>query len=106
MASPPRTASPAPATTTSAPPPIASTSAPASPGRSASNETIVVPTPPRTWHTLALELRATLSATLDGQKRFEKTLDFVPSGRVGLWSKADSQVLFDDFAVTPLPGTR
>jgi len=62
-----------------------------------------VPTPSKTWHTLAVEIRGKLlSATLDGQKRFEKTLDFVPSGHVGLWSKADSQVLFDDFTVTPL----
>jgi len=60
-----------------------------------------VPTPSKTWHTLAVELRGKqLSATLDGQKRFEKTLDFVPAGRIGLWSKADSQVLFDDFTVT------
>jgi hypothetical protein len=29
-------------------------------------------------------------------------LDVDPAGRIGLWSKADSQVLFDDFAVTSL----
>jgi|SoiMethySBSTD1v2_1073268.scaffolds.fasta_scaffold02443_7 hypothetical protein len=62
-----------------------------------------VPTPTKTWHTLSLELRGKqLSAELDGQKRFEKTLDQVPQGRVGLWSKADSQVLFDDFKVEAL----
>lgn len=62
-----------------------------------------VPTPSKTWHTLVVELRGKqLTTTLDGQKRFEKTLDFEPAGRIGLWSKADSQVLFDDFAVTPL----
>ena len=33
---------------------------------------------------------------------FEKTLDAVPTGRVGLWSKADSQVLFDDLLVEHL----
>jgi hypothetical protein len=44
-----------------------------------------------------------LTTTLDGQKRFEKTLDFAPAGRIGLWSKADSQVLFADFAVRSLP---
>jgi len=33
---------------------------------------------------------------------FEKTLDAEPVGRVGLWSKADSQVLFDDFTVKRL----
>lgn len=62
-----------------------------------------VPTPTRTWHTLVLELRGKrLTVLLDETKRFEKTLDAVPSGHVGLWSKADSQVLFDDFGATPL----
>jgi hypothetical protein len=62
-----------------------------------------VPTPTRTWHTLSVKLRGKqLSAELDGQKRFEKALDAVPQGRVGLWSKADSQVLFDDFKVEAL----
>jgi len=60
-------------------------------------------TPSKTWHTLAIELRGKeLAVELDGQKRFQKTLDALPAGRIGLWSKADSQVLFDDFAVTPL----
>lgn len=62
-----------------------------------------VATPTRAWHTLVLELRGKqLSVTVDGAKRFEKTLESVPVGRVGLWSKADSQVLFDDFEVTKL----
>ena len=41
---------------------------------------------------------------LDGQKRFEKKLDRARTGKIGLWSKADSQVLFDDFKVEPLSG--
>jgi hypothetical protein len=62
-----------------------------------------VATPSRTWHTLAVELRGThLVATVDGAKRLDKKLDAVPHGRVGLWSKADSKVLFDDFEITPL----
>jgi hypothetical protein len=62
-----------------------------------------VPTPTRAWHTLVLELRGKqLVVKVDDEKRFEKTLDSVPTGRVGLWSKADSQVLFDDFEVTKL----
>jgi hypothetical protein len=62
-----------------------------------------VPTPSRTWHTLSLELRgAKLAVTLDGKPRFQKTLDAAPEGRIGLWSKADSQMLFDDFEVEPL----
>jgi hypothetical protein len=64
-----------------------------------------VPTPSKTWHTLSVEIRgAKVVATLDGQKRFEKTLDKAPRGKIGLWSKADSQVLFDDFKVEPVSG--
>jgi hypothetical protein len=62
-----------------------------------------VPTPTRTWHKLIVELRGKqLTVHLDDALRFEKTLDAVPVGRVGLWSKADSQVLFDDFEITKL----
>ena len=62
-----------------------------------------VPTPTRTWHTLVVELRGKqLTVHLDDTKRLEKNLDAVPVGRVGLWSKADSQVLLDDFAITKL----
>jgi hypothetical protein len=62
-----------------------------------------VATPSKTWHTFAIELRGRqLSVELDGRKRYEKMLDVDPAGRIGLWSKADSQVLFDDFAVTSL----
>jgi hypothetical protein len=40
-----------------------------------------------------------MTVTLDGQKRLEKPLDRPPFGKVGLWSKADSQVLFDELRV-------
>lgn len=61
------------------------------------------PTPSKTWHTLVVTLRGkTLTVELDGQERFKKELPVAPTGRVGLWSKADSQVLFDDFRVEPL----
>jgi len=63
-----------------------------------------VETATKTWHTLVIELRGkTLTAELDGKKRFEKALSAAPTGKVGLWSKADSQVLFDDFTVSALP---
>jgi hypothetical protein len=66
-----------------------------------------VVTPSKAWHTLAVDLRAKqLVVELDGKKRFEKTLDAVPSGRVGLWSKADSQVVFDDFSVQRIEAPR
>jgi hypothetical protein len=63
-----------------------------------------VPTPTRTWHTLTVELRgAKLEASLDGTKRLSRTLnatDATPldgKARIGLWSKADSHVVFADF---------
>lgn len=75
--------------------------------RSVTDDIRNVPTPTKTWHTLAVELRGKqLTAELDGQPRFKKMLAAEPKGRIGLWSKADSQVLFDDFRVdslTPAP---
>lgn len=60
-----------------------------------------VNTTTREWHTLALERKGTaLRVLLDGQVVHQKKLDKVPTGRCGLWSKADSVVLFDDFTVT------
>ena len=72
------------------------------------NRTIIdtirgVTTSTKTWHTLVVELRGSQrTADLDGKRRFEKKLEAHPTGRVGLWSKVDSQVLFDDFKVEPL----
>lgn len=61
------------------------------------------PTTSKTWHTLVATLRGKqLTVELDGKRYFEKTLDAAPTGRVGLWSKADSQVLFDEFRVERL----
>jgi hypothetical protein len=61
------------------------------------------PTASKTWHTLAVLLRGKhLTVELDGKRYLEKTLDAAPTGRVGLWSKADSQVLFDEFRVERL----
>lgn len=59
--------------------------------------------PWKTWHTLGIELRgAHLDVFFDGQRRFERLLDAPPVGKIGLWSRADSKVVFDDFVVTPL----
>jgi hypothetical protein len=56
----------------------------------------------RTWHTLEVTIRGTtLWARLDGRELPERKLDRPPTGRCGLWSKADSKVLFDDFQVGP-----
>jgi hypothetical protein len=63
-----------------------------------------VETSSRTWHTLQVTLRGrALSVTLDGQERLKREIDAPPAGRCGLWSKADSQVLFDDFKVGATP---
>ena len=71
--------------------------------RSVTDDIRNIQTPTKTWHTLALELHGKqLSADVDGQRRFEKLLAAVPKGRIGLWSKADAQVLFDDFRIEAL----
>jgi hypothetical protein len=56
------------------------------------------------WHTLGLRAendRFTIS--FDGSELFS-TMDstFVASGKVGLWTKADSVTYFDGIAITPL----
>ncbi len=62
------------------------------------------PTATRTWHTLVVTVHGRrLTADLDGVPRVSRDLESVPTGRLGLWSKADSQVLFDDFRVERLP---
>ena len=62
-----------------------------------------VPTPTRAWHTLSVTLRATsVDVEVDRKPRLHKA-EAAPRGRVGLWSKADSQVLFDDFKMERVP---
>ncbi len=61
-----------------------------------------VSTSTRTWHTLTGTIAGKqLTVELDGKERFKRTLDRAPTGRCGLWSKADSKVLFDDFEARP-----
>ena len=58
----------------------------------------------RTWHTLKATLHPkTIVVELDGKEVLKRPLDAPPAGRCGVWSKADSQVLFDDFAVSGSP---
>jgi hypothetical protein len=60
------------------------------------------PTPSRQWHELKVRIAgAKVEAYLNGKLYLEHTLPEPVSGRVGLWSKADSHVYFDDFTVTP-----
>lgn len=58
------------------------------------------PTPSKQWHDLKLAVRGRgIKGYLDGNPRLEYTLPQPVSGRVGVWSKADSVVYFDDFLV-------
>lgn len=60
------------------------------------------PTPSRVWHDLKVRIAGTkVEGYLDGKLYLEHTLPAPVSGRVGLWSKADSYVYFDGYAVTP-----
>lgn len=59
-----------------------------------------VPTPSRQWHDLKLQVRGKdVKGYLDGKLYLEYTLPQTVSGRIGVWSKADSVVDFDDFRV-------
>jgi hypothetical protein len=57
-----------------------------------------------TWHQLAVEARGDLMVvSFDGNRVIEaRDTTFANAGRVGLWTKADSLILFDDLTVTPL----
>jgi hypothetical protein len=60
------------------------------------------PTPSRTWHELKVRISGTkIEGYLNGKLYLEHTLAQPVSGRVGLWSKADSYVFFDGYTVTP-----
>jgi len=55
---------------------------------------------PATWHTLRVDFVANkFTVTFDGRKVIEATDDtFSDAGKVGVWTKADSVTLFDDFS--------
>lgn len=59
-----------------------------------------VHSPNRAWSTLQIVLKGReMTVALDGKERLRRTLDAIPAGRCGLWSKADSKVLFDTFTI-------
>jgi hypothetical protein len=53
-----------------------------------------------TWHTLRVEFKdASIRVMLDGKACIERDDDHIAgSGKVGVWTKADSVTSFDDFA--------
>jgi hypothetical protein len=60
------------------------------------------PTPTRQWHDLKVVIKGTaLESYLNGKLYLSHTLARPVSGRVGVWSKADSVVYVDDFSVHP-----
>ena len=60
------------------------------------------PTPTRQWHDLKVNIAGPkVAAYLDGKPYLEHVLPEPVSGRIGLWSRADSHMYFDDFTVTP-----
>jgi hypothetical protein len=60
------------------------------------------PTPTRQWHDLKVRINGSkIAAYLDGKPHLEHVWSEPVSGRIGLWSKADSHVYFDDYTVTP-----
>jgi len=65
-------------------------------------------TPSRQWHDLWLRIASTkVEGYLDGKLYLEYNLSGArwwthrPCGRIGLWSKADSQMHLDDYTLTP-----
>lgn len=62
----------------------------------------VTPPAAKAWHVLEVTFAGeTLRATLDGKNAIEARDATYGSGWCGLWTKADSVTLFDDFEVVP-----
>ena len=59
------------------------------------------PTATKQWHELKVRVAGTkVEGYLDGKLYLEDTLTQPVSGRIGLWSKADSHMYFSDYTVT------
>lgn len=68
-------------------------------GKRVSFKNIDTKVTPAIWHTLRVEFQGNKFAVIfDGTKVIEATDDsFSDAGKVGVWTKADSVTLFDDF---------
>jgi hypothetical protein len=70
--------------------------------RSSVNWVRNTPTATRQWHDLKVRVSGTkVEGYLDGKLYLQHTLAQPVSGRIGLWSKADSHMYFADYTVTP-----
>ena len=69
-------------------------------GKRVSFKNIDTKVAPGVWHTLRVEFNGNKFAVIfDGKKVIEAADDSFPeAGKVGVWTKADSVTLFDDFA--------
>jgi hypothetical protein len=60
------------------------------------------PTATRQWHDLRVRIAGSkVEGYLDGKLYLQHTLPEMVSGRIGLWSKADSHMYFADYTATP-----
>ena len=60
-----------------------------------------VPLQKNTWHNLQISVHGpSLQAALDGKHLLDYTLAEPVSGKIGLWSKTDSVIYFNDFTVS------
>jgi hypothetical protein len=60
------------------------------------------PTATHQWHDLKVRIAGTkVEGYLDGKLYLEQVLSEPVTGRIGLWSKADSHMYFDNYTVTP-----
>jgi hypothetical protein len=60
------------------------------------------PTPTRQWHDLKVRVAGNkVEGYLNGKLYLEHTLPEPVTGRIGLWSKADSHVYFDSYTMIP-----
>jgi hypothetical protein len=60
------------------------------------------PTPSRVWHDLKIRIAGTkVEGYLDGKLLLEDELPQPVSGRIGLWSKADSYMHFENYVAMP-----
>jgi hypothetical protein len=69
-------------------------------GRRTEKKRASVKVPSGEWHTLRVDFRGNrFTVTFDGKKTLEwDDNTFKKAGKVGLWTKADSNTLFDDFS--------
>ena len=75
-------------------------------GRRNTLKYVDAPVPRNTWHTLRVEFSGKkIRVIFDGKAYIEMEDDHIPgSGAVGVWTKADSVTVFDDFSFGASPG--